>query len=86
MPASSADGGHPPGLLEPSMGRTLRGGEKDIEHDDGSLEDDNEAHEIADHCTSEMSEALWKLSSLGAEESLTASNLAIASSSMTLDL
>ena len=27
MPASSAGGGHPPGLVEPSMeGKTLRGG------------------------------------------------------------
>jgi len=29
MPASSAGGGHPPGLVEPSMeGKTLRGGEE----------------------------------------------------------
>ena len=29
MPASSAGGGHPPGLVEPSIeGKTLRGGEE----------------------------------------------------------
>ena len=40
MPASSAGGGHPPGLVEPSMeGKTIRDGE---EVDDEILGIDNE--------------------------------------------
>ena len=70
MPASSAGGGHPPGLVEPSMEKTLRGGdEEEVERDDEGLEDDNEAHEIADRCISETSESLWMLSPLWVTES-----------------
>ena len=86
MPASSAGGGHPPGLVAPSMGKALRGGDEEQEHNNEGLEDNNEAHEIADRCISEMSESLWMLSPLWTTESLTASSSVIAFSSAILDL
>ena len=45
MPASSAGGGHPPGLVKPSVdGKTLRGGEEvagdELTDDNGSIDGD----------------------------------------------
>ena len=55
MPASSAGGGNLPGLVEPSMGKTLReDDEEEIEQDDEGLVDNNDAQEFADRCISEM--------------------------------
>ena len=55
MPASSTGGGHPPGLVEPSIAKTLRGGdEEETEDDDEGLVDNNEAHEIAARCICEV--------------------------------
>ena len=70
MPASSTRGGHPPGLVQPSMEKTLRGGdEEEIEQDDEALVGNNETHEIADRCIS-----------------LSATNPVTASSSLTRDV
>ena len=87
MPASSAGGGHPPRLVEPSMGKTPRGGEEEeIDQDDDALVGNNEAHEIADRCISEMLGSVPMSPSLWATDSLSASNLVIASSSLTRDV
>ena len=50
MPASSAGGGHPPGLVKPSVeGKTLRGGEEvagdELTDDNGSIDGDELAVE-----------------------------------------
>ena len=60
MSASSAGGWRPPGLIEPLMGKALRGGdEEEIEKSDEGDEDNHEAHEIAGRCISEMIESMW---------------------------
>ena len=70
MPASSAGGGHPPGLVEPSIeGKTLRGGEEvageeladdnEIGVDEQTVFDEifskNDAREMAASCIAEAS-------------------------------
>ena len=69
------------------MGKALRScDEEEIEQSDEGLEENNEAHEIADRCISENLESVWMLSTLWAEDSLSASDPVIALSLVILNL
>ena len=88
MPASSAGGRHPHGLVEPSMGKHSEEVMKNkfVEQDDEALVGNKEAHEIAGRCISEMFQSIQMSPSLWAIDSLSASNPVIASSSLIRDV